>query len=259
MQSDGETSSSDNQTDDAVENTTNSELDLDFSEFEDNDEDESDDSNEESTDNSEASDDNDESDNAFTNGFATSKENNAFASMRVQNKELQKTIDELDAIAKGAGLSGYQEFLTKAKENAIAKKAKSEGIPVELARKIDEIDAKLETINSKEQQAIVEAKERKLAGTLDSFVKANNLNTATINKLSEDLAKDGFTIEKLMDMPESAVNRLFSAYTNIGIQKTLDKKSSIKQELPIKQSSKIDGDSINKQLDNFVREIMSNY
>ena len=57
-------------------------------------------------------------------------------------------------------------------------------------------------------------------------------------------------------MPETALNRLFSAYTNVNIQKTLDKKSSIAKEMPLDQSSKVDGDSINKQLDDLVKEIM---
>ena len=166
--------------------------------------------------------------------------------MRVQNKEMQNTLHELDAIAKGVGLSGYQEFLQKAKENSVAKQAKDEGISVELAKKLNTIDEKLEAIDKREQTAAYEAKQAKLAGTLDNFIKSNNLNNSIVNKLSDDLSKDGFTVEQLMDMPEAALNRLFSAYTNVNIN----------QEMPINQASKVDGDTINKQLDNLVKEIM---
>ena len=224
-----------------------SELDLDFSDFED-DENQEDDSKDETTDNQDSSE--------AINNFATSSENNAFAAMRVQNKEYKNTIDELDSLAKEAGLSGYKEFLAKAKENSVAKQAKNEGISVELAKKLNTIDEKLEAIDKKEQEAAYQAKQAKLAGTLNNFMKANNLNTSVLNKLSDDLEKDGFTIEQLMDMPETALNKLFSAYTNVNIQKTLDKKSSIAKEMPLEQSSKVDGDTINKQLDDFVKEIM---
>lgn len=246
VQSDEEnTSTNENQeTNDSYEG---SELDLDFSDLE-----ESEDS--EETNNSETEDTSEET--KETNNFATSAEKNAFASMRVQNKEYKKTIDELDLIAKGAGLSGYEEFLEKAKENSIAKQAKKEGISVELAKKLNIIDEKLEEINIREQNAAIEAKKAKLAGTLDTFVKSNNLNKAVIDKLSDDLEKDGFTIDQLMNMQEKALNKIFSAYTNVNIQKSLDKKSSINQEMAIKQSSKIDGNTINKQLDDFVKEIM---
>jgi len=242
-----ETSTSENQNDQG--SYEGSELDLDFSDFEENSEETSssqEDEEETQTDDS----------SEVTKNFATSTENNAFASMRVQNKELQKTVDELDLIAKGVGLSGYQEFLEKAKENSVAKQAKDEGISVELAKKLNTIDEKLEAIDKREQAAAYEAKQAKLAGTLNTFIKSNNLNNSIVNKLSDDLAKDGFTIEQLMDMPETALNKLFGAYTNVNVQKNLDKKSSITQEMPVNQASKIDGDTINKQLDDLVKEIM---
>ena len=249
MQSENtETSVSENQND--QDSYKGSELDLDFSDFED-DADET-----ETTDDAVEEESNDNSISEEANNFATSAGNNAFASMRVQNKELQKTIDELDSIAKGAGLSGYKEFLEKAKENSVARQAKNEGISVELAKKLNTIDERLAAIDKKEQAAAFEAKQAKLAGTVNNFIKSNNLNNSVVNKLSEDLSKDGFTVEQLMDMPEAALNKLFSAYTNINIQKNLNKKSSINQEMPINQASKIDGDTINKQLDDLVKEIM---
>lgn len=219
-------------------------LDLDFSEYEDE--------TEEDTDNVES----DEEETGDTITSLGDKEGNAFASMRVQNKEYKKQIEELDAIAKANGLKDYKEFLDKAKENSIAKKAKEEGISVELAKKLEDIDSKFEEMNSKEEQSKVEAKEAKLASTLNSFVKTNSLDKVAIDKLSNDLNKDGFTIQSLMEMPESAVLKLFSAYTNLGVQKILDKKSSISQEMPVKQTSKIDGASVNSKLDDFVKEIL---
>lgn len=247
MQSENtETSTNENQND----SYEGSELDLDLSDFE-----------EETTESDEvdeatSNDETVEESSDIINNFATSSEKNAFASMRVQNKEMQNTINELDEIAKGAGLSGYKEFLEKAKENSVARQAKNEGISVELAKKLNTIDEKLEAIDKREQASIIEAKQAKLASTLDSFIKTNNLNTSIVNKLSDDLGKDGFTVEQLMDMPEAALNRLFGAYTNVNIQKNLDKKSSINQEMPVSQASKIDGDTINKQLDDLVKEIM---
>ena len=241
------TSTSENQNDQG--SYEGSDLDLDFSDFEEETTESDAEADDEAAEEAEESSD-------IINNFATSSEKNAFASMRVQNKEMQNTINELDLIAKGVGLSGYKEFLEKAKENSVAKQAKNEGISVELAKKLNTIDEKLEAIDRREQTAAIEAKQAKLASTLDSFIKSNNLNNSIVNKLSEDLGKDGFTVEQLMDMPETALNKLFSAYTNVNVQKTLDKKSSITQEMPINQTSKVDGDTINKQLDSLVKEIM---
>ena len=241
------TETSTNESQESQDSHEDSELDIDLSDFEDD--------SEESTDSNEAEDSTDD-DSEITNNFATSSEKNAFASMRVQNKELQNTVNELDIIAKSAGLSGYKEFLEKVKENSIAKQAKDEGISLELAKKLNNIDEKLEAIDKREQESVLQAKQAKLAGTLNTFMKSNNLNTSILNKLSDDLEKDGFTVEQLMDMPETALNKLFSAYTNVNIQKTLDKKSSITQEMPVNQTSKVDGDTINKQLDDLVKEIM---
>ena len=138
-----ETSTNENQVN--QDSYEGSELDLDFSDFEDNST-ESDDVDESTS--SDETVDNDTSD--IINNFATNSEKNAFASMRVQNKELQSTINELDEIAKNVGLSGYKEFLEKAKENSIAKQAKNEGISVELAKKINDMEGRLEAINKKE-------------------------------------------------------------------------------------------------------------
>ena len=50
--------------------------------------------------------------------------NQAFAQMRTQNKEYLNKINELDAIAKAAGLQGVDDLIAKSKEAQIKKAAK---------------------------------------------------------------------------------------------------------------------------------------
>ena len=48
----------------------------------------------------------------------------------------------------------------------------------------------------------------------------------------------------LMDMPKAALNKILSSYVGTDYQKNLERKNTIRKELPINQSSKIDNESL---------------
>ena len=52
----------------------------------------------------------------------------------------------------------------------------------------------------------------------------------------------------------SQLNRILNAYLGVDIQKNLERKDAIKNELPLNQSSKADIDTVNKQIDELARQ-----
>ena len=180
--------------------------------------------------------------------------NQAFAQMRVQNKEYSAKINELDAIAKAAGLNGVDDLIAKSKEAQIRNEAKNKGIPEEVARELAEFREFKEQYNQDKANAAYQAKETALVNNLQSFITENKLSQDAVNKLSDDISRDGLTNEYLMDLPKSALNRILSSYVGTNVQKNLERKEAIKNELPLNQTSKIDTQSINKQIDDLAKQ-----
>lgn len=180
--------------------------------------------------------------------------NQAFAQMRTQNKEYLSKINELDAIAKAAGLQGVDDLIAKSKEAQIKKAAKDQGIPEAMARELAEFKKFKEQYEQDKADSIYRQKEQTLVTNLQTFIEANKLSQNVVDKMSDDLARDGFTTDKLMEYPKSALNRILNAYLGVDIQKNLERKDAIKNELPLNQSSKADIDTVNKQIDELARQ-----
>ena len=180
--------------------------------------------------------------------------NQAFAQMRTQNKEYSAKINELDAIAKAAGLQGIDDLIAKSKEAQIKKAAKDQGIPEAVARELAEFKEFREQYEQDKAESIYKQKEQTLVENLQSFIETNKLSQKVVDKMSDDLAKDGFTTDKLMEYPKSALNRILNAYLGVDIQKNLERKDAIKNELPLNQSSKASIDTINKQIDDLAKQ-----
>lgn len=230
------------QTDESVSTNTGSselgsEYDLDFSETEDN------------TVADETNEDEEESYEEVSNPT-----NQAFAQMRVQNKEYSNKINELDAIAKAAGLNGVDDLIAKSKEAQIRNEAKSKGIPEEVAKELAEFREFRDQYEQDKQTAAYKAKETALVNNLQNFITENKLSKSAVDKLSDDLSKDGLTNDYLMDLPKGALNKILGAYIGSTIQKNLERKEAIKNELPLNQTSKIDTQSIKKQIDDLAKQ-----
>ena len=180
--------------------------------------------------------------------------NQAFAQMRTQNKEYLSKINELDAITKAAGLQGVDDLIAKSKEAQIKKAAKDQGIPEAVARELAEFKKFKEQYEQDKADSIYRQKEQTLVTNLQTFIEANKLSQNVVDKMSDDLARDGFTTDKLMEYPKSALNRILNAYLGVDIQKNLERKDAIKNELPLNQSSKADIDTVNKQIDELARQ-----
>lgn len=181
--------------------------------------------------------------------------NAAFAQMRTQNKELQNALNEINALAQSAGLKDYNELIAKSKEAQIKREAKEKGIPLEIARELEDFREFKAQYQQDKEQAIVQQKERTFVSNVNEFVKSNNLTNSSVDKLSQDLERDGLDVETLMDLPKSALNRILNSYIGADYQKNLERKSAIKKELPINQSSKIDSNVLNKEIDTLAKQL----
>lgn len=181
--------------------------------------------------------------------------NNAFAQMRTQNKEFQQKLGQVDALAKALGMKDVDEFLTKANEARVKKEATSKGIPLEVAQELEEMRALKNSIIAERAENANKQKMDNFMSNLQTFVDSNNLSESAVDKLSQDLEKDGFSVDALVEMPKAALNRVLSSYVGVNYQKNLERKNAIRKELPINQTSKIDTVSINKDIDKIAREL----
>lgn len=185
--------------------------------------------------------------------------NNAFAQMRTQNKEFQNKLQEFDDLAKQLGMKDADEFIKKAKEAQIKRDAAKKGIPLEVAQELEEMRSLKDSIIAERQNAATELKTRNFVSNLQEFVDANKLSDQAVDKLSQDLEKDGFELDSLMSMPKTALNKILSAYVGTNYQKNLERKNTIRKELPINQSSKIDTVSLNKDIDTLAKQLAGKF
>ena len=185
--------------------------------------------------------------------------NNAFAQMRTQNKEFQNKLQEFDDLAKQLGMKDADEFIKKAKEAQIKRDAAKKGIPLEVAQELEEMRSLKDSIIAERQNAAAELKTRNFVSNLQEFVDANKLSDQAVDKLSQDLEKDGFELDSLMAMPKAALNKILSAYVGTNYQKNLERKNTIRKELPINQSSKIDTVSLNKDIDTLAKQLAGKF
>ena len=181
--------------------------------------------------------------------------NTAFAQMRTQNKEFQNKLNQLESLVKDLGMKDLDEFIAKGNEAKVKKSAAAQGIPVEVAKELAEMRALKDSIVAEREQNAAKQKEQVFVSNLQEFVNDNKLSKTAIDKLSQDLDKDGFSVDTLMGMSKTALNRVLNSYVDTKYQKSLERKDTIRKELPINQSSKIDTQSLNKEIDALARQL----
>ena len=177
----------------------------------------------------------------------TNKDAEAFARMRTENKQYKHIVEFFDQKAKEMGMKDIQELIEKTNEADLAKKAKSEGIPLEVAKKLQELEQRVATQEAEKEKAINDAKYSQVKNTLDNFVQTNKLNDKQVNKLAKDLISDGINLDFFKDMNANTISRILTSYlpSDFAKQKELEKKEKIKKEVPV--SSKSNGSSTSQE------------
>lgn len=148
------------------------------------------------------------------------KSNHAFAQMRVQNKELQNTINQI-AGALGLDANGLssQEILNSINETAIAAQAQAQKIPVEILARLNELEQSNNMFIQDRRQAAAREELNVIAEkygadreTLTDFV--NALDDDGVNFLTDDV-----------DLEAEYLKRNFSAIIENSVQAALEKEA----------------------------------
>lgn len=182
------------------------------------------------------------------------KDAQAFARMRTQLKEANNNlaaakniIDFFDVRAKQMGLDGIKGLIEKTREAELSKQAEKEGIPVDVLKRLEELETKVQMQDEEKEMLQRSQKEQSINYTFDKFMQKHSLGKDKVNDLAKSLIDDGFSLNNLMNMPESAVSRILESYLPKEAlrQEAIAKKEQIKKELPVsgKTSSKLDTDS----------------
>lgn len=183
------------------------------------------------------------------------KDNQAFARMRTELKQANNDLEAaksviqfFDVRAKQMGLNGIQDLMEKTVESELNKQAQKEGVPVDVLRRINELEDKVQQQDIERDNLIRGQKEREVNHTFDTFMQKHSLSNQDLNKMANDLVKDGFSFDALMNMPSSAVTKILNSYlpeTSLK-QEDLAKKEQIRKEVPHTGNTSSGSNTINE-------------
>lgn len=185
----------------------------------------------------------------------TTKDANAFAKIRQEAKGYKKIVDFFDSQAKAMGFSGVDELISKTNEAAIAKSAKEQGIPVEIAKRLANLEKEVNESKERERQSVLKAKEAQLNSTIMAFVDKNKVSKEQMNTIASELANDNITVDMLMGMPQATVNRILTSYlsSNTVVQKQINKVEKAKKELPVDAGNKETPNAVEDDIDKMAK------
>ena len=195
------------------------------------------------------------------------KDAQAFARMRTELKQTNDSLNAANSIieffdtrAKQAGLAGIQDLMQKTVEAEMAKQAEKEGIPVEVIKRINDLETKVQQQDLERENLVRTQREQALNSVFNNFMQSHSLGQNELNKLASDLVADGFSFNALMNMPSSAVTKILNSYlpNETLKQDALVKKEQIKKEVPPtgNTSSKID---LSSEIDKIAKGWVNNY
>lgn len=189
------------------------------------------------------------------------KDNQAFARMRTELKQANNNLEAaksviqfFDVRAKQMGLNGIQDLMEKTVESELNKQAQKEGVPVDVLRRINELEDRVQQQDIERNNLIRGQKEREVNHTFDTFMQKHSLSNQDLNKMANDLVKDGFSFDALMNMPSSAVTKILNSYlpeTSLK-QEDLAKKEQIRKEVPHTGNTSSGSNTIN-EIDNIAK------
>lgn len=223
---------------------------------EDEEEEEDSEEDDESEEEEESEDEDVEEDDSIPSG--TTKDAEAFARMRTENKQYKDIVNFFDSRAKAMGMQGVNDLMEKTKEAELKKSAESQGIPLEIAKKIQDLEARLDAEEAEKKQAIDNAINTQINNAFNSFVQANKLNEKQVNDLAKDLIADGISLDFFRNVPVNTIDRILKSYlpSDFNKQKELAKKEKIKKETPVSGKSHGSSTSQEDEIDKIAKMIL---
>jgi uncharacterized coiled-coil protein SlyX len=191
------------------------------------------------------------------NSSTNSKDANAFAKLRTENKKYKDTIEFFDQRAKAMGLAGIEDLMAKTQEAELKKEAEKQGIPLEYAKRLKELENRVAQQDEANANRQIAEQQAKIKNSLDGFVQANKLDNKSVQKLAKDLLNDGITLDLLSKVPENSIPRILKSYlpNELSKQKELEKKEKIKKELPLNSKSKTSTNTQEDEIDKIAKMI----
>lgn len=168
--------------------------------------------------------------NAFDNPTRTKEEKNnfAFAKLRKENKETKEELARVQALAEAYGFSDYKAMLEQLDKEAMAKKARDEGLDPKVYKRIYETERQLEEIKRQREEEISNSRVLQVNSRLDGFIEKNSLKEADKTKLIMALDEDGYRIEDLVRLKNPEM--LFKTYLQSEISEIKNQKEIEKAE-----------------------------
>ncbi len=190
-----------------------------------------------------------------TNVGGSEKDRNAFIKLRQESQGYKKIVDYFDAKAKEMGFSGVDELIKKQDEADLKKKAEAQGIPLEIAKKLQSLEAEMDEMKTKDAERIENEKKARLNSTIGSFIDSNKLSKDQVSKIADGLAKDSISIEMLSELPSTTVTRILKSYMpeTIARQKQIEKVEKAKKELPVDANTSNNSSQVDDEIDKIAK------
>lgn len=114
----------------------------------------------------------------------TDKSNQAFAKMRAENSQLLKQQHDIETVVKAMGFESLNDFLVKKAEEQLQQQAQKNQIPVDVEKRIQNLEKENERYRQNEQQA-------KFSREVTDLVSKYSIDKPTFDKFTKQLIDAG--------------------------------------------------------------------
>jgi len=114
----------------------------------------------------------------------TEKTNQAFAKMRAENSQLLKQQHDIETVVKAMGFENLNDFIAKKAEEQLQQQAQKNQIPVDVEKRIQNLEKENERYRQNEQQA-------KFSREVTDLVSKYSIDKPTFDKFTKQLIDAG--------------------------------------------------------------------
>lgn len=138
------------------------------------------------------------------------KKEYAFAQLRKENKEHEAKLRELNEVALSYGFSSHEEMVSKLREDAMNKEARSKGVDPDIYREMQTTRAELEAIKRERLEERNQLLANNIIRNINEFSNKHGLDDNDKAELISRLDDDGFSLDDLAKIKNPT--RIFKGY-----------------------------------------------